>query len=240
MYEPTLRNYARAFDPLYLRVLLTSVKIAGIATVAALLLGFPAAYAIATAPRRWRLVLLLLVIIPFWTSFLIRTYAWMVLLNPTGVINDALLDTGLIEAPLDILYNDFAVVLGLTYSYLPLMVLPIYAALERLGPVPEEAAEDLYATRWQTMRKVTIPLSAPGIAAGCIFVFVPSLGNFLVPNLLGGGQTVMVGNLIQQQFLSARDWPFGAVFAVGVMLIMGVVLVLQARLLRRSQEPADA
>jgi spermidine/putrescine transport system permease protein len=236
LYELTLRNYARAFDPLYFKVVLTSLRIAGIATVAALLLGFPAAYAIATAPKRWRLPLLLLVILPFWTSFLIRTYAWMVLLNPVGLIDRALERIGVIHEPLDILYNDFAVVLGLVYAYLPLMVLPIYAALERLGPMPEEAAGDLYATRWQTIRKVTVPLTAPGIVAGCIFVFVPSLGNFIVPDLLGGGKTVMVGNLIQQQFLSARDWPFGAVFAVFVMVLMLVVLLVQAQVLRRSQE----
>ncbi|MEX0984668.1 MAG: ABC transporter permease [Actinomycetota bacterium] len=239
IYEPTLRNYARAFDPLYLKVLLTSLRIAGIATVAALLLGFPAAYAIATAPKRVRLPLLLLVILPFWTSFLIRTYAWMVLLNPVGLINRVLLGAGIVDEPLDILYNDFAVVLGLVYAYLPLMVLPIYAALERLGPTLEEAAADLFATRWQTIRKVTVPLVAPGIVAGCIFVFVPSMGNFIVPDLLGGGQTVMVGNLIQQQFLSARDWPFGAVFAVGVIVLMLVVLLAQARVLRRTQEAGD-
>jgi spermidine/putrescine transport system permease protein len=236
IYDFSLRNYTRAIDPLYLRVVWTSLKLASIATVVAFLLGYPAAYAIATASKRWRLPLLLLVILPFWTSFLIRTYAWIVLLNPAGVLSTLAIRTGLTEGPLPILYNEFAVVLGLVYSYLPLMVLPIYASLERLGPVPEEAAADLYATRWQTMRKVTLPLTLPGIVAGCIFVFVPSLGNFIVPDLLGGGQTVMVGNLIQQQFLTARDWPFGAVIAMFVVVLMIVVLGVQAQVLRRTQE----
>jgi spermidine/putrescine transport system permease protein len=236
IYEFSLRNYARAIDPLYLRVVWTSLKLASIATVVAFLLGYPAAYAIATASKRWRLPLLLLVILPFWTSFLIRTYAWIVLLNPAGVLSTLAIRLGLTDGPLPILYNEFAVVLGLVYSYLPLMVLPIYASLERLGPVPEEAAADLYATRWQTMRKVTLPLTLPGIVAGCIFVFVPSLGNFIVPDLLGGGQTVMVGNLIQQQFLTARDWPFGAVIAMFVVVLMIVVLGVQAQVLRRTQE----
>jgi spermidine/putrescine transport system permease protein len=235
-FEFSLHNYARAFDPLYLHVVVTSLKIAGIATLAAFLLGYPAAYAIATASKRWRLPLLLIVILPFWTSFLIRTYAWIVLLNPVGLINRLVTGMGLTDQPLPLLYNEFAVVLGLVYAYLPLMVLPIYASLERLGPQPEEAAADLYATRWQTMRKVTLPLTLPGIVAGCIFVFVPSLGNFIVPDLLGGGRTVMVGTLIQQQFLSARDWPFGAVIAVFVVLLMFVVLGIQAQVLRRGQE----
>ena len=235
-YEVSLHNYARAFDPLYLGVLWTSIRIATISTVVALAIGYPAAYAIATASKRWRMPLLLLVILPFWTSFLIRTYAWMVLLNPAGLINRLLQGAGVVDDPLPLLYNEFAVVLGLVYAYLPLMILPVYASLERLGPVPEEAAADLYASRWPAIRKVVVPLTMPGIVAGCIFVFVPSLGNFIVPDLLGGGQTVMMGNLIQQQFLSARDWPFGAVLAMFVMVLMVAVLLLQAQVLRRGQE----
>ncbi|HEX6844083.1 MAG TPA: ABC transporter permease [Actinomycetota bacterium] len=232
----TLDNYARALDSLYLGVLWTSIWIAAIATAAALLIGYPAAVFIARASPRARTVLLLLVILPFWTSFLIRTYAWMVLLNPTGLINRVLLGVGVIDEPLPLLYNDFAVVLGLVYAYLPLMILPIYASLERLGAATGEAAADLYAGPWATLRRVTLPLTLPGIVAGCIFVFVPSLGNFIVPDLLGGGQTVMVGNLIQQQFLTARDWPFGAVLAMSVVALMFVVLGIQAQVLRREQE----
>jgi spermidine/putrescine transport system permease protein len=236
IYELTLKNYARAIEPLYLRVLLTSVRIAGVATAIALLLGYPAAAFIAGASRRWRTPLLLLVILPFWTSFLIRTYAWMVLLNPAGLINKVLQGIGVIDDPLPLLYNEFAVVLGLVYAYLPLMVLPIYASLERLGPRVGEAAADLYATPWRVFRKVTLPLTMPGVVAGCIFVFVPSLGNFIVPDLLGGGRKVMIGNVIQQQFLQARDWPFGAALAMGVILLVMVVLAVQARVLRREQE----
>jgi spermidine/putrescine transport system permease protein len=236
IYEPTLKNYVRAFDSLYLGVFWTSVRIATIATGAALLLAYPAALFIARASTRWRVPLLVLVILPFWTSFLIRTYAWMVLLNPAGLINKVLLGIGVVDEPLPLLYNEFAVTLGLVYAYLPLMVLPIYASLERLGLQATEAAADLYATPAQTLRTVTIPLTLPGIVAGCIFVFVPSLGNFIVPDLLGGGHTVMIGNVIQQQFLQARDWPFGAVLAMSVIVLMFVVLAVQAQVLRRTQE----
>jgi spermidine/putrescine transport system permease protein len=234
-YELTWQNYSRAFDPLYVRVFLSSVRIASIATAVALLIGYPAAYFIANAPSRWRLPLLFLVILPFWTSFLIRTYAWIVLLNPVGLVNRVLTAAGVIDRPLPLLYNGFAIVVGLVYAYIPLMILPIYAALERLGPEPREAASDLYATRGQTLRKVTIPLTLPGIVSGCIFVFVPSLGNFIVPDLLGGGKEIMLGNLIQQQFLGTRNWPFGAVLAMSVVVLMLLLLAAQAQVLRREQ-----
>jgi spermidine/putrescine transport system permease protein len=233
----TLHNYARLIDPLYLRVLLTSLRIALLSTGIALLLGYPAAYAIATAPRRWRTPLLFLVILPFWTSFLIRTYAWIVLLNPAGLINKVLGAMGLGPAPL--LYNELAIVIGLTYAYLPLMILPIYSSIERLGAGPREAAADLYSSPWQSFRTVLLPLTLPGVVAGSIFVFVPSMGNFIVPELLGGGREVMVGNLIQQQFLSARDWPFGAAIAMGLIAIMLVALAGQAMVLRREQGSAE-
>jgi spermidine/putrescine transport system permease protein len=202
-----------------------------------LVLGYPAAYFIATAPRKRRLLLLVLVILPFWTSFLIRTYSWIVLLNPVGLINKLLgaFDVG----PLPLLYNEGAIVVGLVYAYLPLMILPIYSSIERLGDGPREAAQDLNARPWSTFRRVLLPLTLPGVVAGCIFVFVPSIGNFIVPDLLGGGKEIMVGNLIQQQFLSARDWPFGATLAVAVIAIMMVLLVGQAIVLRRQQGTAE-
>jgi spermidine/putrescine transport system permease protein len=233
--ELTLQNYTRAFDPLYVRVFLNSIRLALVATAVALLIGYPAAYFIANAPPRWRLPLLFLVILPFWTSFLIRTYAWIVLLNRVGLVNRVLKAVGLINRPLPLLYNGFAIVVGLVYAYIPLMILPIYAALERLGAEPREAAFDLYATRGQTLRKVTIPLTVPGILAGCIFVFVPSVGNFIVPDLLGGGKEIMLGNLIQQQFLGTRNWPFGAVLAMSVVVLMMALLAAQAQVLRREQ-----
>jgi spermidine/putrescine transport system permease protein len=236
-YTFTASNYGRLVDPLYLRVLLTSLRIALIATAIALVLGYPAAYFIATAPRKRRLLLLVLVILPFWTSFLIRTYSWIVLLNPVGLINKLVgaFDIG----PLPLLYNEGAIVVGLVYAYLPLMILPIYSSIERLGDGPREAAQDLYARPWSTFRRVLLPLTLPGVVAGCIFVFVPSIGNFIVPDLLGGGKEIMVGNLIQQQFLSARDWPFGATLAVAVIAIMMVLLVGQAIVLRRQQGTAE-
>jgi spermidine/putrescine transport system permease protein len=231
----TFGNYVRAVDPLFIKVLLTSVRIAATATVVALLIGYPAALFIARVSPRWRVPLLFLVILPFWTSFLIRTYAWMVLLAPVGLINKLLIATGLIDSPLSLLYNEFAIVVGLVYSYIPLMILPLFASLERLGSAPQEAAADLYASPFRVLRTVTLPLTLPGIVAGCIFVFVPSLGNFIVPELLGGGRKIMIGNVIQQQFLQARDWPFGAVLAVVLVFIMLILLGLQAQVLRRQQ-----
>jgi spermidine/putrescine transport system permease protein len=236
-YDLTSSNYVRLADPLYLGVLLTSLRIALIATAIALLLGYPAAYAIATAPKRRRLILLLLVILPFWTSFLIRTYSWIVLLNPTGLINKLLGGIGV--GPLPLLYNEGSIIVGLVYAYLPLMILPIYSSIERLGDGPREAAQDLYARPWSTFRRVLLPLTLPGVVAGSIFVFVPSIGNFIVPDLLGGGQEVMVGNLIQQQFLSARDWPFGSTLAVAVVAIMMILLLGQAIVLRRQQGTSE-
>lgn len=234
----TLDNFARAVDPLYLRVLLFSLRVAILSTVIALLIGYPAAYLIATLPRRWRTPVLVLVILPFWTSLLIRTYAWIVLLNREGLINRGLEAVGLISEPLPLLYNEFAIILGLVYGYLPLMILPIYSSIERLHPELREASSDLGATPFRTFLRVTLPLTLPGIAAGCIFVFVPSLGNFIVPDLLGGGLSIMVGNLIQGQFLKARDWPFGAVLALVLIAFMGVLLFLQAWLLERDRRQA--
>jgi spermidine/putrescine transport system permease protein len=231
----TLDNYVRALDPLFVQVLLSSLRIAAITTLLALVIGYPVAYFIATRSRRWRTPLLVLVILPFWTSFLIRTYAWIVLLNREGLINRPLLNVGLIEEPLPLLNNEFAIVLGLLYAYLPLMVLPLYASLERLNPELREASTDLGAPPWRTFLSVTLPLTSAGVAAGAIFVFVPSLGNFIVPQLLGGGRTVMIGNLIERQFLSARDWPFGAALATGLIAITVLLLLGQAWLLRRER-----
>lgn len=237
VYEFNLDNYVRAFDPLFLGVLWYSVRIALITTVICLVVGFPAAYFIATrSSQRLKNALLVVVLLPFLTNFLIRTYAWIVLLNREGVVNQTLQGAGVINDPLPLLYNDFAIVLGLVYGYLPLMILPLYAALERLKPDLREAALDLGARPLRILRTVTIPLIMPGIVAGCVFVFVPALGNFPVPQLLGGGLRIMVGNLINQQFLEARDWPFGSTLALMLMLILMVLLVVQSRVLRRSRE----
>lgn len=237
VYEFTLDNYVRALDPLYVGVLWYSVQIASITTAICLLIGFPAAYFIATrASPRLRTVLLVLVVLPLLTNFLIRTYAWIVLLNREGVVNQTLQAVGLTDAPLTLLYNDFAVVMGLVYGYLPLMILPLYASLERIKPDVREAALDLGARPLRILRTVTIPLVMPGIVAGCVFVFVPSLGNFPVPQLLGGGRRIMVGNLVNQQFLEARDWPFGSTLALMLIFVLMILLVVQSRVLRRERE----
>jgi spermidine/putrescine transport system permease protein len=231
----TFDNYRRAADPLYFGILLTSFRIATLTTLIAILLGYPAAYLIATSPERWQKLLLVLAVLPFWTNYLIRSYAWIVILNREGMLNGLLRYLGLVEQPLSLLYNEFAIVVGLVYAYLPFMILPLYAAINRLGPELIEASTDLGAGGWRTFRRVTLPLTLPGIAAGSIFVFVYSMGNFITPDLLGGGRTVMVGNLIYDQFLSARDWPFGSALAFILMGIMMALLSLQAFLINRAR-----
>jgi spermidine/putrescine transport system permease protein len=229
----SLDDFARALEPVYIRVLGISLGIAGITTVLALVIGYPTAWAIARLPKRWRLVVLILVVLPFWTNFLVRTYAWVLLLNSEGPLNGLLQDLGLINAPLTLLYTPAAVVAGLLYAYLPLMILPLYVAIDRLDPELREAATDLGAGSFRVFLTVTLPMTLPGAVIGSIFVFVPSLGNFIIPELLGGGKTVMVGNLIRDQFLKARDWPFGSVLALSVIAFLAVLLVIQSRVARR-------
>ncbi|MBB2943092.1 spermidine/putrescine transport system permease protein [Actinoplanes lutulentus] len=233
VYEPTTENFLRAVDPLYLDVLVTSVEIAGVTTVLALLLGFPTAYVIARLPGKWKTIALVGLVLPFWTNFLIRTYAWIVLLSPAGMINDALTGWGLIDEPLQLLYTKPAIVAGLLYAYLPLMVLPLFAALEKQDDQLLEAAANLGARPAKAFLTVTLPLTLPAVITGCVFVFVPSIGNFVVPELLGGGQTAMVGNLIRDQFLKARDWPFGATLALILVAMLMLLLMLQAWSARR-------
>jgi spermidine/putrescine transport system permease protein len=225
---PTLDNIRRAFEPLYLSIFLDSGLVALSATLIALLIGYPAAYAIAKAQPSWQTALLFLAILPFWTNYLIRTYAWIVLLNPAGLINAALIGTGLRSEPLTLLYTKSAVVLGLVYSYTPFVILAIYSALQRLDPTYAEASRDLGAGPVQTFLRITLPLTAPGVAAGAVFVFVLSIGNFVTPDLLGGGKFQMVGNLIYDQFLSARDWPFGAALSALLIALMMALLFAQA------------
>lgn len=227
----SLESYRRLADPIYLGILWRSFWIAGAATVLCLALGFPLALFISRAGSRKNLYLSL-VILPFWTSFLVRTYAWMFLLRDTGLINTVLQKLGLIHDPLPLLYNDGAVILGLVYGYLPFMVLPLYATLERLDRNLLEAAADLGARPWVALTRVVIPLSAPGIRAGAILVFIPCLGAYLTPDLLGGGKTVMIGNLIQNQFTTARDWPFGSAVS---LTLMAIVLLLLLVFVRRQE-----
>jgi len=232
-WEFTLDNFAKAINPTYLSILGDSLVIAAITTALALILGYPTAYGISRLPRQWRTVALVLVVLPFWSNFLIRTYAWIVLLNSQGPLNGALVSLGVIGAPLDLLYNRGAVVTGLLYAYLPLVVLPVYAAIERVDPQLQEAARNLGASKARTFWDITLPLTLPGAMIGAIFVFVPSMGNFVVPELLGGGKTVMVGNLIRDQFLEARNWPFGAVLALSVVAFLVLLFALQALVSRR-------
>lgn len=225
-------NYQRVFDPLYLAIAWRSFWVAAVSAVACLALGFPLALYIARYSRH-KTLLLNLVMLPFWTSFLIRTYAWMFLLRDTGLINTLLQSLRLIKDPLPLLFNTPAVILGLVYGYLPFMVLPLYATIEKLDPAWLDAAADLGANPLVAAWKVIVPLSRPGIVAGVLLVFIQCLGAYLTPDLMGGGKTLMIGNLVQNQFTASRDWPFGA--AVSLLLLL-IVLVLTSIISRRAQD----
>ncbi len=227
-------NYLRALEPLYLHILWRSLLLAAATTALCLFVAYPVAWWLARrAPARWRNLLLTLVILPFWTSFLVRMYAWIVLLRSEGVVNRGLAVLGLPGA--ELLYNDFAVLLGQVYGELPFMIVPLYVSLEKLDPALLEAAADLGAGAWQAFRRVVLPQAMPGIAAGCVLVFIPSLGAYLAPDLLGGGKTAYVGNLIQSQFAVARDMPFGAALSFVLSLVVLLLLVAFRRPLRSAQ-----
>jgi spermidine/putrescine transport system permease protein len=233
----TLSNYQRLFDEVFLGVIARSLWLAFLTTVACLLVGYPLAFFIATRPPRWRNALLLLVIIPFWTNFLVRTYAWMVLLQNQGVVNTALQSLKIISEPLTLLFTPFAVAIGLIYGYLPFMVLPLYSSIERFNFSLVEAAQDLGANDIRTFWRVFLPLTTKGVVAGSILVFVPSVGAFITPDILGGAKTIMVGNLIQNQFLKARDWPFGSALSVLLTLIVLIPVLIYFRV---SDETVDS
>ena len=223
LWQFTLANYVELLHPLYLRILGQSLFYAAVTTLVCLVIGFPFAYFIARAPRRRQSIWLLLVLVPFWTNFLVRTYAWMVLLRAEGLLNGSLLRWGLIDEPIQMLYQPVAVLVGLVYGYLPFMVLPLYVACERLDPLLIDAARDLYADNLAVFRRVVWPLAKPGVMAGSILVFVPTVGAFITPDLLGGARTMMIGNLIQHEYLVVRDWPLGSALA---FVLMAVVMVL--------------
>ena len=216
-------NYLRLADPLYWNIYGRSLFLAGATTVVCLAVGFPLAYVMARSSPRMQNTLLLLVMIPFWTNFLVRTYAWIFLLRTEGFFNSVLMHLRILDAPLDLLYTNGAVFIGLVYGYLPFMILPLYVAIERISPSLEEAALDLYASGLSVFWHVVIPLARPGIVAGCILVFIPSVGAFITPHLLGGGQSMMLGTLIQHEFLVVRDWPFGSAISFVLMLLVVVV-----------------
>ncbi|MEO8276361.1 MAG: ABC transporter permease [Thermoanaerobaculia bacterium] len=221
-----LANYKRSVEPLYLSIYWRSLWMAVLTTVLCLIVSYPIAYYIAVvAPARFKNLLLGLVVIPFWTSFLIRTYAWMLILRTEGLLNTVLLATGIIHQPLDLLYNDSAVMIGLVYGELPFMILPLYASLEKLDLSLLEAALDLGANKVATFFRITVPLTMPGIVAGIILVFIPSIGQFVISDLLGGAKSILVGNLIQNQFAVARNKPFGSAIAFELTAVVLVLLL---------------
>jgi len=230
----TLANYRELAEGC-LRVYLASLGNAALATVLCLVIGYPMAFAIARAPGAWRHLLLFFVMLPFWTSFLIRVYAWIALLQPSGLINRLLLAAGLAEAPVPLLYNGFSVQLGLVYSYLPFMILPLYGSLARLDGTLVEAAADLGASPWRIFAQVVLPLTLPGIAAGSLLVFIPAVGEFVIPDLLGGPGTLMIGKLLWQEFFDNVDWPAASAVAVALVIVLSWPLLLAQRLLAREE-----
>jgi len=213
-------------DALYWKSYLSSVVIAGTSTLLTLLVGYPIAYGMARSPKAWRPTLLMLVILPFWTSFLIRVYAWIGILKNEGLLNQVLLWLGVIDQPLVILNTNIAVYIGIIYSYLPFLVLPLYANLEKLDESLLEAAEDLGCPAWKAFWKITLPLSLPGVIAGCFLVFIPAVGEFVIPDLLGGSNTLMIGKTLWVEFFANRDWPVSSAVAVILLLLLVVPIVL--------------
>lgn len=225
IFNFTLSNYQRFFESLYLRIFATTIFTAIVTTVITFLMGYPLAYTISILPKKWQQPSLVLVMIPFWINFLIRSYAWVIILRSQGIINTFLLKMGLIAKPLTLLYNDYAVMLGMIYALVPFMVLPIYVSIEQLDKRLLEAASDLGAPPLTAFRKITLPLTMPGIAAGSILVFISSLGMFVVPDIMGGAKSALIGNIIQNQFLAARDWPFGSALSI-VLGILALLLIM--------------
>lgn len=213
-------------DGIYLEATLSSVRIAAISTALLLLVGFPIAYAMARAPARHRTLLIALIILPFWTSFLIRIYAWVAILKPEGLLNQALIGVGLISEPLIILNTETAVYIGIVYAYLPFMVLPLYASLERMDHSLIEAALDLGCPPWRAFWAITVPLAMPGIIAGSLLCFIPAVGEFVIPDLLGGSETLMIGRQLWSEFFSNRDWPLASAVAILLLIILVVPIVI--------------
>ncbi|MDR2104819.1 MAG: spermidine/putrescine ABC transporter permease PotB [Deferribacteraceae bacterium] len=232
--HPTFENYLNILDPIYLKVLISSCSLAFITTLLTLIIAFPFALILSRLPIKLRNLSLLLIIIPFWTSALVRTYCIKIILTTNGLLNQLLMKLSIISEPLDLLYTNGAVVMGLVYTLLPFMILPLYAAMEKLDIRFIEAARDLGAGYFNTLLRVIIPLSAPGIIAGALLVFLPALGLFYIPDILGGSKTLMLGNLIKNQFLDARNWPFGSALSVVLTIIMGLLLALNYKTVRTA------
>ncbi|MFW7522832.1 spermidine/putrescine ABC transporter permease PotB [Vibrio ostreicida] len=220
----TLDNYLRLIDPLYAKVLLHSFYMAIIATLLCLAIGYPFAYSVAKMPEKWRPIMLFLVIVPFWTNSLIRTYGLKIVLGTQGILNKSLLTIGIIDKPIRLMYTETAVMIGLVYILLPFMILPLYSAIEKLDRTYIEAAKDLGANKYQTFIKVIFPLTIPGIIGGCLLVLLPALGMFYVADLLGGAKNLLIGNVIKSQVLNTRDWPFGAATSIALTAAMAIML----------------
>ena len=220
----TFENYTRLLDPLYGKVMLHSFYMAIVATLICLVIGYPFAYIVANMPEKWRPFMLYLIIVPFWTNSLIRTYGLKIVLGTQGILNQALMSLGLIDAPLRIMFTETAVMIGLVYILLPFMILPLYSAIEKLDGTYIEAARDLGANKFQTLVRVILPLTMPGIIGGCLLVLLPALGMFYIADLLGGAKNLLIGNVIKSQVLNARDWPFGAATSIALTLAMAIML----------------
>ena len=238
VYATDLENYADAFNPTYLPILLRSVLYALATTALCLLIGYPVAYYIARYGGRYRHALIALLVLPFFVNYLVRTYAWVALLADEGIINDALINTGIMGDPIQMINTPYAVIGGLTYGYLIFMILPVYGSIERLDRSVIEAGKDLYGTPWQTFRHVTLPQTKQGILAGSVLVFLPSIGDFVSAQLLGGPDTYMVGNLIQDQFFTANNWPFGSALTVVMMILLSIWMVAYLRSAARDVRQA--
>ena len=224
-FKFNLTNYTRLFDALYGKVMLFSLGVGVGTTVICLLIGYPLAYFLAHSPAKQRSLMLFLILLPFWTNFIIRIYAWMTILRSGGLLDTALQWLHIIQAPLNLLYTPTAVMIGMVYEFLPFMVLPLYTSLEKIENTLLEAAADLGAPPWKAFLRVTLPLSVPGMIAGTILTFIPAMGMFVVPDILGGAKTILIGNVIRNQFLTARDWPFGAAASM-ILMLMTMILTL--------------
>lgn len=223
------------FDPVYVVIFLRSARLAFTNVVVTLLICYPAALWVGGLPVRWRTFVVFIITLPFFVSLVVRLFCWVLILRPSGFLSSTLIGLGLISEPIDIIFTETAVLIGMAYILLPFMFLPIYASIEKLDHSLLQASSDLGASPRQTFFRVTLPLTLPGIAAGAVLVFIPSLGNFIVPDLLGGAKVVMIGNLVEQQFLSARNWPFGAALSVMIMLVMLTLIILYLRHLGRTE-----
>jgi spermidine/putrescine transport system permease protein len=236
-----LDQFERLWDPVFLRIYRDTFFMAAAGTIGCLLIGYPFAYWIAQQSGRKKTLLLLLVIVPFWTSLLIRTYAWVILLSEQGPLSEVLQDLHLLASPLNILYTPKAVFIGVVYDYLPLMIFPLYVAIERMDGRLIEASRDLGASGWRTFRKVTLPLTMPGIMTGCLLTFIPMLGEYVVPQILGGAKSFLIGSLVANQVVTAVDWPFGAALSLALVVLLLIVIFIYLRVLgKRAEESLGA